>query len=304
MSRIMHIAVLVLVPLFAWGDPGRPGSVRVDGAWILLSDLVPGCDAPSCQVTIAPAPSPGQVRIVRREEIAQAIASAGFDGRAIRLPEARRVARSTRRAAGEEIGEAVLRGIEAVLPEGLVVEKMEPFGAVPVPATGYRVAVQWPGAERFERRMSIPVDLAADDVPFRSLRAVVTLAARLHIVIASRDLAASTVIAAGDVEEKVALFDVPPTDVAQRAEDVLGRSLRRPIAKGASFAGRDLESVPLVRRGQEVNLVAHAGLVLVTVAAVAREDGAVGERIRVASSSSGSLVWARVLAPGRAEVCP
>ncbi|MDD5308888.1 MAG: flagellar basal body P-ring formation chaperone FlgA [Deltaproteobacteria bacterium] len=304
MSRALHILVIALVPLLAEGDARHAGSTEVEGPWVRVRDVVRGCGSPSCDTGIVLSPPPGQVLVVRREDVARAVAAAGFDGKALRIPESRSVVRSAREASSVEIGAAIAAELGRVLPEGLVIEKMEKIGAVLVPASGYSVAARWPATGGFERRVSVPVDLIADDVPFRRLQAVVTLAALLRIPVAARDLPAGAVIGANDVEDRQVRFTSMPTDLAGGADDVAGRLLLKPVRKGEAFVVRDLERIPVVRRGQQIHVESRAGLVRVTMAGVAREDGAVGERIRVVSDSSGRLLWATVLAPGRAKVCP
>jgi flagella basal body P-ring formation protein FlgA len=55
------------------------------------------------------------------------------------------------------------------------------------------------------------------------------------------------------------------------------------------------EYMPLVRQGSVVTLVVKTGAVLVRTAAIVREDGLAGERIRVQKLGSPELFSARVV---------
>ena len=60
-----------------------------------------------------------------------------------------------------------------------------------------------------------------------------------------------------------------------------GRRLRRPVGAGEALAIDALAVAPVVRRGEQVTLLARAGAMEIRVAAVALSDGRPDEHIRV-----------------------
>ena len=73
-----------------------------------------------------------------------------------------------------------------------------------------------------------------------------------------------------------------------------GQRLRRPVAMGEVLSADALLTAPVVHRGQELTLLAHASGMDVRVTVVALADGKPDERIRVQNPSSLRVVEATV----------
>ncbi len=87
---------------------------------------------------------------------------------------------------------------------------------------------------------------------------------------------------------------------AARGRDSLtGMAAGRRLAAGDVLRRSDLEPIPLVRRGEPVELVLARGGVAVSVTGRARQDGARDQIITVRSDVDGRLVTGRVAADGR-----
>ncbi len=78
-----------------------------------------------------------------------------------------------------------------------------------------------------------------------------------------------------------------------------GLVVRRAVAAGAPLRETDVAPVPLVRRGDRVELVLARGAVAVTTSGVAREDGTRDQLIYVRNDLDGRLIKGRVTGPGR-----
>jgi flagella basal body P-ring formation protein FlgA len=70
------------------------------------------------------------------------------------------------------------------------------------------------------------------------------------------------------------------------------------VAPGEMLDTRDLEPVPVVQRGERVDLVVRRGGIAAVVRAECREDGLLGEIVSVINGLTGRPVVARVAAPG------
>jgi flagella basal body P-ring formation protein FlgA len=84
-------------------------------------------------------------------------------------------------------------------------------------------------------------------------------------------------------------------------EGILGCSSARGLKAGHLLRMADLKETPVVLAGDSVDLRVIRGQVCVTVRAVARQDGCLGQNIPVKNELTGRLVNARVSGPGFVE---
>ena len=84
-------------------------------------------------------------------------------------------------------------------------------------------------------------------------------------------------------------------------ECILGCSSARGLKAGHLLRMADLKETPVVLAGDSVDLRVIRGQVCVTVRAVARQDGCLGQNIPVKNELTGRLVNARVSGPGFVE---
>lgn len=96
------------------------------------------------------------------------------------------------------------------------------------------------------------------------------------------------------------LATVPPGLVAARAE-LAGQSAARDLRAGEALRAADLKPTPLVLAGDTVELRVQRGSVAVSVRALARQAGSLGQTIPVRNELTGRLVNARVAGPGLVE---
>lgn len=96
-----------------------------------------------------------------------------------------------------------------------------------------------------------------------------------------------------------ALRDRDTLPVSAAAEDYI---VVRDVATGRTLAWRDVIRRPLVRRGQMVEVQAGSGALVITIKALAMQDGARGEAVRVRNIESKRDFVAKVTAENRAEV--
>ncbi len=122
------------------------------------------------------------------------------------------------------------------------------------------------------------------------------------LVVASRALARDTVLAASDVRLANASTGSVPAGALHDPGLAVGRLLRRPVDEGQAIVVPLLAAPAVVRRGQQVSVEARTGGLTVSVAGVARRDGALGDTIEVESGTSGRIVEAVVRSAKSVEV--
>jgi flagella basal body P-ring formation protein FlgA len=96
-----------------------------------------------------------------------------------------------------------------------------------------------------------------------------------------------------------ALRDRESLPVSVAGEDYV---LAREIPAGRALSWRDVIRRPLVHRGQMVEVQAGSGTLVITIKALAMQDGARGENVRVRNLESKRDFVAKVTAENRAEV--
>lgn len=99
-----------------------------------------------------------------------------------------------------------------------------------------------------------------------------------------------------------AMFDAPRLGAATINCEPLGWRIRVPLARSASVSIAAAEAEPIIRRGDQVEVVALGGAFSVSTLAVADEDGAPGERIRLRTDRRERSIFGQVTEDGRVAV--
>ena len=99
-----------------------------------------------------------------------------------------------------------------------------------------------------------------------------------------------------------AMFDAPKLGAVTVSCEPLGWRIRVPLARSASVTMAAAKVEPIIRRGDQVEVVAMGGAFTVSTLAVADEDGAPGERIRLRSDRRSSPIFGEVTEDGRVAV--
>jgi flagella basal body P-ring formation protein FlgA len=122
------------------------------------------------------------------------------------------------------------------------------------------------------------------------------------VVVAARPLVANRTLQAGDLRvQNRDIGDLRKGYLASKSE-VIGKQLKYPLAVGTVLPSRGLKQQTVVRRGEQIILVATAGTMEVRMNGTAMEDASVGERVKVKNSSSKRVVEGIVDAPGVVKV--
>lgn len=100
-----------------------------------------------------------------------------------------------------------------------------------------------------------------------------------------------------------ALVDAPAMGAATVRCEPLGWRIRVPLVRSAAaIAEVAAKAEPIIRKGDQVELTASAGSFTVSTVAVAEQDGAPGDRIRVRSEGKKGAVIGIVTEEGRVSL--
>lgn len=113
-----------------------------------------------------------------------------------------------------------------------------------------------------------------------------------------------TVLRSDDVRMARVRTSLLRNEIARSPEQVVGMQLRRPIPAGQPLRLADLVRPPLVQRGATVQLELSTTGISVTGQAVALDDGADGDIIRVQNMTSRAFLFAQVTGRGAVRVTP
>lgn len=122
----------------------------------------------------------------------------------------------------------------------------------------------------------------------------VALACDLPVLVARHALARDAVPTEADFSVVVRRVPGSASMYIGSGAELMGKRLRRPVATGEALTAEALLTAPVVRRGQQLTLLAHARGMEIRVSVVAMADGRPDERIRVQNLGSQRVVEATV----------
>jgi flagella basal body P-ring formation protein FlgA len=115
------------------------------------------------------------------------------------------------------------------------------------------------------------------------------------VIVAAKPLARRQPIDHDDIKIQRMNLARTPKNVILRKDQVIGNRTTSAIARNAFLCTDDIEMPPAVRRGDVIQLVAETPLLRVTTKGVAKDKGAVGERIRVLNLRSKKIIYAQIV---------
>ena len=98
------------------------------------------------------------------------------------------------------------------------------------------------------------------------------------------------------------MVTMPLSGAATLTCEALGWRIHVPLARVAIVERAHEKPEPVIRKGDQVEVVAQGGAFTVSTIAVAQQDGAPGDRIRLRGDAKAAPFFAEVDAPGRVVV--
>ncbi len=339
MGRLATAILAMLAAAGAAAGAEQPGlsvtlrpAARAAGRFVRLDEIA-GLSgkraAEAAKVLLGPAPRVGARAKLTRGEVACRLEEEGFDRRGFRLAGAGEVvvrpaaekdsviraasAASTGgqprapRTALPALQEKVAGWVRASLaerlscePERLEVRVSRVRGALPWGRLTPRV--QWPaGAVRLGRQR-VGVALLSEGRRVGRLDACIETAARLKVLVATRNIGCGERLLPGDVRPTELRLTDLGASYFPGAKAPVGMCAARPIRAGEALRPRMLKKQKLVRRGQALTVVAEVGAIRVTERAVAKSDGGLGDMIVVERAGKRPPLTVRITGNGIARV--
>jgi flagella basal body P-ring formation protein FlgA len=139
------------------------------------------------------------------------------------------------------------------------------------------------------------VHIAVDGQVFEKIIAPATIEVWSDVVLAAKPIGKFQPIEEDDIVVKKMNLARVPANVIVRLDQVLGQRAKHSIAANSVLRSDQVESPPVVQRGDVVQMIAESSFLKVAARGLAKESGAVGDRIRVMNMGSKKIVYAQVV---------
>ena len=126
--------------------------------------------------------------------------------------------------------------------------------------------------------------------------------AEVPVVVALRPIRCRSIIRKEDIALELKPLSRLPQDVIFKKVYVIGKQARVSIAPGTVLRMSYVELPVIIKRNQQVSIIAKGKCIVVRASGKALENGRLGEIIRVMNLESKRVVWAKVISPQEVEV--
>lgn len=124
------------------------------------------------------------------------------------------------------------------------------------------------------------------------------LEAQAHRLVASRDLEPMTILNPADIQSEAIPWRPGSIGSELSLDDLVGKALRRRIAKGTQLLAIHVKAPPLILSGDSVELISRAGQAQIRIKAKATHNAYAGEVVVVRREDSPALLRGVAFAPG------
>ncbi|MGQ9456159.1 MAG: flagellar basal body P-ring formation chaperone FlgA [Armatimonadota bacterium] len=144
---------------------------------------------------------------------------------------------------------------------------------------------------------SVAIDVVVDGKVVATTSVILSVKASAEVLVATRAIQPGELI--GPDNSSWEHRDVSRrAGVVLRGEDVTGYQVKRAVAAGSMITHSEIALPYCVRRGEMVSVAVRCGSVLVHTTGEVKQDGRIGDLIRVRPSAASGDVQAKVVGPG------
>lgn len=277
--------------------------VTVEGEYILLGDVFGGVSDDLAKSRLAPAPALNRSVVLDGAWLNNAAKTNGLNFKA-QAGDRVFVTRNARFVEEKEIADALKAALEKDgFPKEAEIElnRRAPLRfAVPEyekSPLSFTNAVYDAQTGAVSGKMTVSYDGRERERPFITGKAVFYV----EVPSAARMLTAGEVLQSGDIEMKKIRFE-QSTEKPVKAEDLIGKQVRRGTRAGQTLTSADVRDFVAVPKGKIIELIyTKAGLSL-KMKAKALENGAIGQTIRFQNQQSKNIVEAEIIDSESAKI--
>lgn len=137
-------------------------------------------------------------------------------------------------------------------------------------------------------RITLKISCAGDS-PWR-IYVPITIRQMIPVLILTRPLATGSILTPSDLSTRDINANQPGLSYLTEPQSALGQAIIHPMQAGQVLTAQDLGVAQLIKRGDQVTLIAGDDGVQVSAQGVAQGAGGAGQRIMVKNSRSGELL--------------
>ncbi len=163
-----------------------------------------------------------------------------------------------------------------------------------------KISAFFPGKQQRLGNVSVGLRCSEKSKWTLYLRAFVTM--KQDIVHARRFISRGTVISKNDLVIDNIEISNSNTKFFHKPHNIIGKVAKRNIAIGRKISATALKPAIIIKRGQEVNIIAQTGGILIRTKGKALSDGAKGQIVKVKNNRSKRELQATVIAPNTVKV--
>jgi len=302
-------ALLLCFPTAGWGggltiEVAR--EVLVQGPEITIGDLaeVKGSDpklvAKVQSIVIGQSPPAGEERLLYGGYISTRLKQYGFNPSTLnmRVPEKIRVTRAFQRVESREIEAVVMKAIREQMtwnPQKTTIREIRGIEPITLPPGPVQYDVTFPTTTDFLGPTSFSLSLRVHGNIEKRLYGTAYIEVIQDVVTVTRPVSKNEVIEEEDIRLKRMNLAQVPKRVITDPEEVIGKRAKRPLQANAMIRPYEVETPPLVQKGDRVVIIVESPLLKITAIGEALERGNRGETIRIRNTSSNREVHGVVI---------
>lgn len=194
-----------------------------------------------------------------------------------------------------DLREALVAYVESRAPAGVEMEQWELRRGDQLPVEGELVGVKIASGAEWQAKTPIRAEVESTSGLVRTLWVTANLRRARSVVVAQRTLPIGHRIGPEDVGTELREGWRNHEDLHERAADVVGKKVWRPVSKGACIKSWHVRDHRDTQRGDTVVIIAEAGAIRVQAPGELLESGNPGDRVRVLNKASGKELYATVV---------
>jgi flagellar basal body P-ring formation protein FlgA len=301
-----RIAAFVLAAFLALAPSALAQSLRpaitIDAAVVRLGDVFADAGSRAADPLVA-SPPPGTRITYGADWLAAAAREHALDWQPSSPYDQITIERASRIVDSDAVRQQLLREIAAREPVGDAELQLDNPGlALVIPAsTAPDIAIDGLTIDR-SGHISAFVSAPADDPAATRRRVTGRLVFHVTVPVLNHAVGPGAVIAASDLDSIKLPRERVGVDTATDAQQMIGKSPRRPLEAGIPVRLGDLALPLLVHKGQLVTIQLRTSTLELTAQGTALEDGANGAQVRISNTKSSRVIDATVTAPGTVAV--
>jgi len=278
----------------------------VEGDVVSLGDIAEiqeagtGSSAKLAGVQIQRSPRVGTSDVIHKERIVARLRSFGMAASDYRMTSGDTVIVTRRSVAisPKEVCGAVRAFIEKNAPwskEQVKIKKLRLRHPVEVSPGKHHIKVQAPKHTDWLGPIPFKVTIWTGDRVAKKMVVPATIEVWSEVFLASKPLGRGEPITKDNVKAVKINLARAPSNAIVSMDQALGRRVNRSIAANSILRRDQIEMPPVVRRGDLVQVVAQSKAIRVSVKGIAKQNGGVGEHIKVQNVRSKKIIHAMVI---------